>query len=359
MTTSPSHSITLIGLGAMGSALALALLHPPNPSNPQSTEINLTIYNRTSTRPIIPHLAFLGAHLAPSLISALATPADVIVICLISYAAIDSLLASLTAEGDSTVLEGKVVLNLTNGTPLEARTMAQKLKEVYGVKAYLDGAVMATPSMVGHKEMGSQIYVGGAGAAEREVWEGINGWLIEEHWGMACWFGGIGDELGAVGLAGEDAGVDKDGKEAEEDVGAASVQDIANLATMYGLFQGAMVGMALLKRSGKATVDGIRGGKEPAVLPAIQAYVRPLAQNILPLLDHIAKEWDEGIEEGGPHPLGMQLVALDNIVRACEGEGVQAGGLEGFREMIRDAVENGGEGAGEKGLTLVARRFLL
>lgn len=194
------------------------------------------------------------------------------------------------------------------------------------MSVYLDGAVMATPSMVGGP--GSQIFVSGSGgASQRTAWEGIrDGWLAERL-GEGCWFGA--------------------------DIGAAATQDLANLAAMYGLIQGGLTGMGLLKRA---------EGVDTAVLPAVQKYIVPLLANIVPVLGHTAQEWDEGVEEGGPHPLGMQHVALENIVRACEEEGVEVEALRRLRDLMGDAIEEGKEvekGKGwEGGFTLVARRFL-
>lgn len=344
MSTSSAsfEPVTLLGLGAMGSALASALLKAPGPltSNsdsdpPSSPTVTLTLWNRSTTRPIIATLTKNNpnATFQPSLAAALAA-SDTILICLLSYAAIDATLSSL---GPNDALCGKTVINLSNGTPAEARRLAAHMRDAWGVARYIDGAVMATPEMVGTEA--SQIFYAGkiVDGGEETNEEKEEPWIsLLAHLGEPIYFG--------------------------TDPGAAAIQDLANLAAMYGLFVGVVTALGLVKRHARANSragDGVDSGKHKSLgqgLPSIQRFVRPLLGAILPLADHIAKEWDEGIEEGGPHPLLMQQVALQNILRACEEEGVDGGGLAYFAAKVEEAVREGG---GEGGMTLVARKFVL
>jgi hypothetical protein len=56
-------------------------------------------------------------------------------------------------------LNHKVVINLTNGTPKQARTMDQYMRETVDVRAYFDGAVMTTPVLLATEA--SFIYLSG------------------------------------------------------------------------------------------------------------------------------------------------------------------------------------------------------
>ena len=309
-----NQPVSLLGLGAMGSALTSALLkHAPGPQ--------VTVWNRTATRPAIHNLVASGATFEASLDAAIAT-APTIIVCLISYSAIYSALEPVGPDA----LKGKTIVNLTNGTPAESRAMAAHMRSHHGVAAYLDVAVMATPSMVGTPA--SQIFLSGDTTAQ----------TLEPLTPLITLLG-----------APTDFGPDP---------GAASVQDLANLATMYGLFCGTLTALALVKVHGGDNVDKTPGTSRrlgPS-LPAVQNYIRPTLAAILPLTDHLAHEWDEGIEAGGPHPLGMQLVALENILRACAEAGVDAGGLKHLTGKVKEAV---GECGAEKSFTVVARKFLV
>jgi 3-hydroxyisobutyrate dehydrogenase-like beta-hydroxyacid dehydrogenase len=129
-----SH-LSLIGLGAMGSALAHAFLGAGH---------QLTVWNRSPQKmePIVQ----AGARGADSLSEAIeASP--IIVVCIDNYAASKSL---LERDGPVSALSGRTLIQLSTGTPAEAREAEAWFGEI-GV-AYLDGAIMPYPSGIGGKE---------------------------------------------------------------------------------------------------------------------------------------------------------------------------------------------------------------
>lgn len=132
-------SVTLIGLGSMGATLARSYL---------AANYNLSIWNRTTTRPVIKELVDQGATFIPELSDALkASP--ITVFNLVGYDALDSTLdgiRSKTKGGE--VLKGKYVVNLTNGTPNQARAMAEWMNIEEKAGLYVDGGIMATPEMI-------------------------------------------------------------------------------------------------------------------------------------------------------------------------------------------------------------------
>lgn len=131
-TRPQQFSVSVLGLGYMGSALARAFL---------AKQQAVTVWNRTASKAL--PLAAAGAHVAASVAEAIAA-SDVIVVCVLDYAASDALLhtAELAAQ-----LHGKTVIQLTTGTPQEARTGAAWATQ-HGV-AYLDGAIMDAPQAIG------------------------------------------------------------------------------------------------------------------------------------------------------------------------------------------------------------------
>lgn len=125
-------SITVIGTGRMGSALAGSLVQAGYAT---------TIWNRTRQK--TDPLAKLGAIVAPSIEQAVNT-GDIIIVNVSDYEATQALLRS---DAIGSAIRGKLIVELTSGTPSGAR-QAAKWYTKRGA-SYLDGAIMATPDYIG------------------------------------------------------------------------------------------------------------------------------------------------------------------------------------------------------------------
>lgn len=187
-------SVTLLGLGAMGTALARTWLAAGHP---------LTVFNRTPARSA--PLAAEGATVAGSAAAAVAAN-TLVVVCLLDDASVEETLAG-------TDLAGKDLVNLTTTTPGEARARAAWAR-ARGAR-YLDGGIMAVPPMIGTPDSGGYVFYSGS----RE--------LFERH-----------RETLAV-----PAGTTYVGEEA----GGAALHDVALLSAMYGMFAGAAHAFALIR----------------------------------------------------------------------------------------------------------------
>ncbi|MEV6878205.1 NAD(P)-binding domain-containing protein [Amycolatopsis sp. NPDC051128] len=128
------NSVTVLGLGTMGSALAAALLDRGHPT---------TVWNRSAEKaaPLVER----GARLAATPEEAIAV-SPLVVACVLDY---DVLRAVLEPGAES--LRGKAFVNLTSGAPEQAQTAA----EWFGSRGadYLDGAIMTTPEGVGGSDV--------------------------------------------------------------------------------------------------------------------------------------------------------------------------------------------------------------
>uniref|UniRef100_UPI00402B05BC IR104M4 n=1 Tax=Streptomyces aureocirculatus TaxID=67275 RepID=UPI00402B05BC len=122
--------VTVIGLGAMGRALAGALLDAGYPT---------TVWNRTAGRG--EDLVARGATLAASPAEAVRA-GEVVLVCVVDYAASQAILEPVAAD-----LAGRVLVNVTSDSPERAREAA-KWADGHGIR-YLDGAVMIPTVMVG------------------------------------------------------------------------------------------------------------------------------------------------------------------------------------------------------------------
>lgn len=187
-------SVTLLGLGAMGTALARTWLATGHP---------LTVWNRTPAR--VAALAADGASAADSAAEAVAAN-TLIVVCLLDDASVDEALAG-------TDLADKDLVNLTTSTPAQARARAEWARE-RGAR-YLDGGIMAVPPMIGVPEAGGYVFYSGS----RELFE-----RHKETLGIPA----------ATTYVGEDAGF-------------AALHDVALLSAMYGMFAGTAHAFALIR----------------------------------------------------------------------------------------------------------------
>ena len=186
---------SVIGLGAMGSALARALLRDGR---------RVTVWNRTSAKadPLVRD----GAVLAPSVAFAVAA-SPIVIVCVADYKVTHSIME--TKELAPT-LAGRVLVQLSTGTPQEARD-----SEVWAWERgadYLDGAIQATPSQVGRPD--TTIFASGADAAFRRSEP-----LLKSLAGNVTYLG--------------------------EPVGSASALDLATLCYVFGaalgFFHGALI----------------------------------------------------------------------------------------------------------------------
>lgn len=186
--------VGVLGLGRMGSALAGALVGAGH---------DVSVWNRSPLKagPLLDR----GARLAAT--PAEAAAADVVVSCLSTYDTQQPVL-------DAAALRGRTLVNLTSGTPEQARGVA-KWAASEGID-YVDGVIMAVPQGIGTP--GARILYSGseaAFAAQRDVLE----------------------VLGEPVFLGEDAGL-------------AALYDLALLGVMWSAMGGYLHALALVGTEG-------------------------------------------------------------------------------------------------------------
>ncbi|WP_329429118.1 NAD(P)-binding domain-containing protein [Streptosporangium sp. NBC_01495] len=189
--------ISILGLGAMGRALASALLEAGR---------EVTVWNRTPGK--AGELVARGARDALSVEEAIEA-GDLTVACLLDDASVRDTLAPVARQ-----LTDETIVNLTSGSVRQARELAGWLKES-GAR-FLAGGIMAVPPTVGTE--GAFILYSGA----RDV------------------FDRIAPVLGPIGLP----------HWAGEDPGFAALYDMAALSGMYGMGAGADHAVALVHAEG-------------------------------------------------------------------------------------------------------------
>src|SRR5271167_2404985 len=127
-----NYKVTVIGAGRMGSALATVLFHKG---------FATTVWNRTGAKTKV--LSRLGLSVAESLEESV-READIVVVSLSDYSLTRQLLRQPDIE---TALRGRIVVQLSSGTPKEAREMDSWALRC-GI-SYLAGAILGSPAWVG------------------------------------------------------------------------------------------------------------------------------------------------------------------------------------------------------------------
>jgi 3-hydroxyisobutyrate dehydrogenase-like beta-hydroxyacid dehydrogenase len=127
-----NYKVTVIGAGRMGSALATALFHKG---------FATTVWNRTGAKTEV--LSKLGLRVAQSIEESV-READIVVVSVADYISTRQLLRQRDIE---TALRGKIVVQLSSGTPKEAREMDSWARQC-GI-SYLDGAILGSPAWIG------------------------------------------------------------------------------------------------------------------------------------------------------------------------------------------------------------------
>lgn len=128
-----NQKVTVIGAGRMGSALATALFNKG---------FATTVWNRTASK-TEPLSRRLGLRVAHSVLEAV-NEVDVVIVNINDY---NSTLQLLQHSDIESALRGKILVQLTSGTPDEAREMESWARRC-GIH-YLDGAIWSAPMMIG------------------------------------------------------------------------------------------------------------------------------------------------------------------------------------------------------------------
>jgi 3-hydroxyisobutyrate dehydrogenase-like beta-hydroxyacid dehydrogenase len=283
-------AVSVIGLGAMGSALASTFLDRGHA---------VTVWNRTPVK--ADPLVARGAVRAPAVADAVAA-GGLVVVCVLDYAA-----AGAVLDEAAGALGGRAVVNLTNGTPAQARALARRMAD-RGAR-YVDGGIMAVPPMIGSPE--ALLLLSGDGDA------------FEAHRGALSGLGGL-TWLGA-------------------DPGHACLYDLALLAGMYGLFAGFLQATAMV-------------GSERVAASDFLALLAPWIEAMAGLLPDLARQVDDRdyAADGGSN-LAMQAVGVENILQAARDQGVGTELLEPMLSLMRRRVADGFGGDDVPGLIELIR----
>lgn len=280
--TNTRTPVTVLGLGEMGAAIAKALIERGH---------RTTVWNRTASRAA--PLAALGAEVAPTAADAVSA-SPLVIVCLLDSTAVDAVLGTIDAAAS-----GKVVVDVTSGSPAQARSNAEWAR-AHDAK-YVDGGIMGDPPYVGTPTVRFSFSGDREGFdAHRDVLEG----------------------LGTIGYYGEDAGL-------------ASVEFLAQVAVGYEFLLGLLHTLALVKAEG-------------ADVAAFAERVAGSLSGYVPLVNSFGAAVASG--EYGPDlgSLNVQAALMDDLIAHRESLGIDTLRMREVKRLMDRRIA---DGHGDQGLS--------
>jgi 3-hydroxyisobutyrate dehydrogenase-like beta-hydroxyacid dehydrogenase len=269
--------VTVLGLGLMGTALAAALLKAGH---------DTTVWNRTASK--TGPLAAQGATPAETAAEAI-TASPLVIVCLTTN---DNVRGLLEAESDA--LAGRTVVNLTNGTPAQARELAE-WAAAHGI-TYIDGGIMAVPQMI-------------ATPAAYILYSGTDEEAYETH----------RPTLAALA----------DTKWVGKDPGAAALYDLSLLTGMYGMVMGVAQAYALI---------GSGGVPAREFAPLLKDWVNAMTDGLVP---GMAEALDSGQHLTDVSSLAINQAALPNFLTTFAQQGLRTDLFEPLQSLLDRSIDEG------------------
>ncbi|NGO11693.1 NAD(P)-dependent oxidoreductase [Streptomyces sp. HC44] len=268
--------VTVLGLGLMGTALATAFLKAGHPT---------TVWNRTASK--TGPLTAQGATPAGTPAEAI-TASPLVLVCLTTYDDVTELLHPHT-----TALAGRTLVNLTNGTPVQARKLATWAEE-HGI-AYVDGGIMAVPQMI-------------ATEAAYVLYSGVQEAYETHRPTLAA--------LGGTRWTGTDPGL-------------ASLYDLSLLTGMYGMVMGMAQSFALIRSADIPARD---------FAPLLTDWLNAMTNGLVP---GTAEAIDSGNHLTDVSTLAVNQAAFPNLLNTFTDQGVRPELFAPMSQLLDRAIAEG------------------
>ncbi|MFI5530392.1 NAD(P)-dependent oxidoreductase [Kitasatospora sp. NPDC051853] len=271
-------TVTVLGLGPMGRALASAFL---------AAGVRTTVWNRTPGRDA--ELVAAGAVSAATAEEAVAA-SELTVVCVVNYDASDALLRRPEVEA---ALKGRTLVNLTADSPDRARDTGAWAAE-HGID-YLDGAIMTPAPSIGGPEA---VFIHSGPAA-----------LYEKYAPVLAVLGGTHTHLG-------------------ESIGRAAGFDIALLDIFWTAMAGYVHALALAK------AEGISGRE-------LAPFAQGIGAILPPLFAEFAEDFDDRTYSGAINPLTSGVSTMAHVVHTAEAHGIDSSVMRAAEGLTRRTIALG------------------
>lgn len=280
-----AEAVSVLGLGSMGKAVARVL----------ARDADVTVWNRTEAK--AEGLSESGIRVASTASSAIEA-SRIVIVSLVDNDAVRSVL-----KESSGALRNRLVVNLTNGTPDEARELAEFVNA--DGNEYLHGAVMAIPPMVG-TPAATILYSG----AQEDAFQHVEPLLAK---------------LGNPRFLADDPG-------------RAPLFELALLSIMYGLYGGFF--------HAGATVAAERQSIDELAKLAV-----PWATGLASALPRLAQQMSNGsYDQNVSSTLTMQAKGLDHFSEWGADHQISGDFIEPMRKLMNARIA---QGLGEHGIASI------
>ncbi|UVS79322.1 NAD(P)-dependent oxidoreductase [Actinokineospora sp. UTMC 2448] len=264
-------AVTVLGLGPMGHALATALVAARHPT---------TVWNRTPGKD-----HDLDAAVARTAADAIAA-SPLVIVCVRDYEVAREIV-------DTDTLKGRTLVNLSGGSPQQARAMAAWAAD-HGAD-YLDGVIMAPPEAIGGPE--AALFYSG----QHEVYAAHRTTLAA-----------LGENATHVG----------------EDPGRAAAFDAALQDLLWTSMSGAVHAFALAKAE---DIDATE----------LAGHAKALLGFFPDMIDQLAGQLAAGDFPGDGGPISAAAAAMDHVLSTIRANGLDNGVLSAARAEVQRAIDAG------------------
>lgn len=280
--TGAASQVTVLGLGDMGSAIAKTFVE---------RGYRTTVWNRTASKGV--PLMEAGASMAATAAEAVAA-SPLVVLCLLDSTAVDEVLGSVDVA-----IAGKVLVNVTSGSPAQARENEHWASE-RGAE-YIDGKIMGDPPYVGTPNIMFPF------SGSRDAFEAHEPTLRV---------------LGSIAYHGEDAG-------------AAAVEFMAQVAVSYEFLIGLLHALKLVQAEGGDVAEFAErvGGSLVAYPPLVTSFGQAV------------KSGEYGPDLGS---LNVQAALMDDLISHRESVGVETVRMREVKKLMDRRI---GDGHGDQGFS--------
>ncbi|MEV6907431.1 NAD(P)-binding domain-containing protein [Amycolatopsis sp. NPDC051071] len=264
-------SVTVLGLGPMGHALATAFTVADHPT---------TVWNRTPGKE-----NGLDATIAGTAAEAI-TASSLILVCVRDYSVAQSIL-------DTDALKGRTLVNVSGGSPRQARAMATWAAE-HGI-GYLDGVIVATTEAIGGPE--AALFYSGP----TDVYETHRSTLAA-----------LGENANYLG----------------QDPGRAAAFDASLQDMLWTSMSGVIHMFTLAKAENIAATD-------------IAGHAKAMLGFFPDMIDQLAGQVGTGRFPGDGGTLTSTAATMDHILDAIRAQGLDNGVLSAARADVQRAIDAG------------------
>lgn len=280
------RSVSVLGLGQMGSALAQAYV---------KAGWKVTVWNRSAVK--AESLVAMGAIAAKSATECVRA-SRLVIICLLDHKALHEIFANVSTQPD----DGTVLVDFTSGSTAKIQETQRMIEGLHN-SAYIRGIVCTLPKYVGTPEI--SLYYSGNSEAFKAICDDI-GVL-----GKPCYLG--------------------------DDPCSATIQEGILVDTLFGLIAGFLQSMAVLRKSNLYSPGGAERFVSEALTPLLAHAYPCILRDFARQIDKEQYTSSEGAK------LSLLVHSFESLMRQHSERGLVSVVIPRMQELVKTRIAQGGE----------------